>query len=66
MFFLLLLTNTSLLYSQHFNRGDTLRGFLSEYRSCYDVKFYDLKVTIDDLEKSIEQSSNTIHFFSFK
>ena len=57
----LLLTNTSLLYSQHFN-GDTLRGFLSEYRSCYDVKFYDLKVTIDDLEKSIEQSSNTIYF----
>jgi aminopeptidase N len=64
MFFLLLLTNTSLLYSQHFNRGDTLRGFLSEYRSCYDVKFYDLKVTIDDLEKSIEQSSNTIHFLA--
>jgi len=64
MFFLLLLTNTSSLHSQHFNRGDTLRGFLSEYRSCYDVKFYDLQVTIDDLEKSIEQSSNTIHFLA--
>ncbi len=61
---LLLLTNSSLIFSHDFNKGDTLRGFLSEYRSCYDVKFYDLHVTIDDQEKSIEQSSNTIHFLA--
>ena len=61
---LLLLTNSSLIFSHDFNKGDTLRGFLSEYRSCYDVKFYDLRVTIDDQEKSIEQSSNTIHFLA--
>ena len=61
---LLLLTNSSLIFSHDFNKGDTLRGFLSKYRSCYDVKFYDLRVTIDDQEKSIEQSSNTIHFLA--
>ena len=63
-FFLLALTNTSLIFSQQFDRADTLRGFLSELRSCYDVKFYDLKVAIDDQEKSIEKSSNTIHFLA--
>tara|TARA_B100000963_G_scaffold82608_1_gene70425 strand:+ start:11611 stop:13257 length:1647 start_codon:yes stop_codon:yes gene_type:complete len=64
IFILLLLTNGSLVFSHDFNKADTLRGFLSEYRSCYDVKFYDLRVTIDDHEKSIEQSSNTIHFIA--
>lgn len=41
-----------LIYSQKsgstsFTREDSLRGHLNEFRSCYDVKHYDLKVDVD-------------------
>ena len=44
-----------------FNFGDTLRGTLSELRSCYDVNHYDLWVGIDTSHQSI-QGKNTISF----
>jgi len=49
-------------FSQEFSRKDSLRGNLTPIRTCYDVTFYDLKVMIDEQEKSIERSHNIIHF----
>ncbi|MBT3570938.1 MAG: M1 family metallopeptidase [Flavobacteriales bacterium] len=49
-------------FSQEFSRKDSLRGNLTPIRTCYDVTFYDLKVMIDEQEKSIERSYNIIHF----
>ena len=48
--------------SQEFSRKDSLRGNLTEIRTCYDVTFYDLFVMIDEQELSIERSYNIIHF----
>lgn len=36
-----------------FTHCDTLRGSLREERSCYDVTYYDLSVTIDTVKQSI-------------
>jgi aminopeptidase N len=36
-----------------FTRADSLRGNLSPLRSCYDVTFYHLDISIDTLKKSI-------------
>ena len=58
-FFLVFITNTN---AQEFSRKDSLRGNLTEIRTCYDVTFYDLNVLIDEKEKSIERSINTIYF----
>ena len=58
-FLLLFITLSS--YSQEFSRKDSLRGNLTPIRNCYDVTFYDLKVMIDEQEKSIERSYNIIH-----
>jgi len=60
IFFLIL--NTLPCFSQDYTRRDSLRGYLTEIRTCYDVTFYDLSVIIDEQEKSIERSSNVIHF----
>ena len=57
-----LILNTLSSFSQDYNRRDSLRGNLTEIRTCYDVTFYDLSVIIDEQEKSIERSSNIIHF----
>jgi len=48
--------------AQEFSRKDSLRGNLSEIRTCYDVTFYDLFVMVDQQEKSLERSYNIIHF----
>lgn len=45
--------------AQRFTEADSLRGSLRPERTCYDVKFYDLKVSIDIANKSIS-GSNTI------
>ena len=50
------------LSAQNYTRKDSLRGNLTPIRTCYDVTFYDLKVMIDEQEKSIERSYNIIHF----
>jgi aminopeptidase N len=44
-----------------FTRADSLRGYLSPLRSCYDVKYYDLDITIDTSTKSIK-GFNIIRF----
>ena len=50
------------LNAQNFDRQDSLRGNLTHLRLCYDVTFYDLNIAIDEVERSIEQSTNIIHF----
>ena len=50
------------LFAQQYTRSDSLRGYLNPLRTCYDVTFYDLSIAIDDQEKSIERSTNIIHF----
>ena len=50
------------VFSQQFIRKDSLRGNLTELRTCYDVNFYDLFVMVDEQEKSLEKSYNIIHF----
>lgn len=44
-----------------FTRADSLRGQLTSPRSCYDVLFYDLNVSVDPSTRSIN-GSNTIRF----
>jgi aminopeptidase N len=46
-----------------FTKGDTLRGTLSPYRTCYDVLFYDLDVRVDISNKFIS-GSNIIKFLA--
>jgi aminopeptidase N len=36
-----------------FTHEDSLRGHLNEFRSCYDVKYYDLEVYVNIISKSI-------------
>ncbi len=44
-----------------FTHADTLRGMLSPLRSCYDVTFYHLDITVNPESKSIE-GNNLIRF----
>ena len=48
-------------YSQEFGRKDSLRGYLSPERACYDVSYYHLKISVDTKEKFIKGYSE-IHF----
>ena len=48
--------------AQEYSRKDSLRGNLTEIRTCYDVTFYDLFVMVDEKEKSLEKSYNIIYF----
>ncbi len=61
---LLLLLSISLAfnsYSQEFTRADTLRGSITPERAWWDVTYYDLKVSVNPLEKTIE-GNNTITY----
>ena len=60
LIFLSLIFSFSAL-TQEFTYSDSLRGNLSEFRSCYDVFYYDLNVTVDDHQQKLINSSNTIH-----
>lgn len=44
-----------------FSRADSLRGSLSLDRSCYDVTYYDLKIALNIVDRSIS-GSNKIYF----
>ncbi|MFT4525571.1 MAG: aminopeptidase N [Bacteroidia bacterium] len=46
---------------QDFTRADTLRGSLSEIRSCFDVTFYHLDIKLD-IENQSLSGSNEIRF----
>ena len=50
-------------FSHEFGRKDSLRGFLSPERTCYDVSYYHLKISVDPKEKYIKGFSE-IHFES--
>ena len=60
LIFLSLIFSLSAL-SQEFTYSDSLRGNLSEFRSCYDVYYYDLDITVDDYQQKIINSYNNIH-----
>ena len=49
---LLLLINSTLVFSQEHTRIDSLRGHLTPIRTCYDVTFYDLDVAIDEIGRA--------------
>lgn len=52
----------ALLYGQApFTRADSLRGGLSRYRTCYDVVYYHLDVTVDPDTRRVD-GSNLIRF----
>jgi len=44
-----------------FTRADSLRGFLSPLRTCYDVTYYHLNIKVDTTDKSIA-GYNAIRF----
>jgi aminopeptidase N len=44
-----------------FTKADSLRGYLSPLRSCYDVTYYNLDIVVDTSAKSIK-GSNIIRF----
>lgn len=48
-------------FAQAFTRQDTLRGALRPERTCYDVHYYDLSVTLNFDEHSIE-GTNIVHY----
>lgn len=48
-------------FAQNFTRADTLRGSLSEARSCFDVTFYHLDIRLD-IENRALKGSNEIRF----
>jgi aminopeptidase N len=57
-----ILTSIASLSAQPlFTRSDTLRGTLSELRSCYDVHHYDLRLKIDTSYQAIK-GENSISF----
>lgn len=66
---LFLLFSSTILLAQepsHYNwgsftRADSLRGFLSPLRSCYDVTYYHLDIAVDPDSQSV-QGSNTVRF----
>lgn len=58
---LLLLCTFSIKTTAQYTRQDTLRGTLSNLRSCYDVTFYDLFVKVIPDEQRIK-GHNTIRY----
>ena len=58
---LLLLIQSLIGTAQEFGRADSLRGYLSEYRNCYDVNYYHLNISVKPSDKSINGYSE-IHF----
>ncbi len=60
-FFNISLGQSLMEHSREYTRADSLRGALRPERTCYDVTYYDLKVKIDTVNRSIT-GSNTIRF----
>jgi len=46
---------------KNFSRADSLRGKLTPLRTCFDVTFYDINLTINPQNKTI-QGYNSIHY----
>ena len=49
------------LQAQDYTRQDTLRGSITQERSWWDLKYYNLEVTVDPNSRSIH-GKNTIHY----
>jgi len=47
-------------YDKDLSRADFLRGYLNEFRSCFDVQYYDLSVRVRPQQQAIT-GYNTIH-----
>ncbi|MEJ6734985.1 MAG: M1 family metallopeptidase [Flavobacteriales bacterium] len=60
VFYVFLFISSSLV-AQEFGRSDSLRGYLSPIRSCYDVTYYHLDINVDPEEKFIKGYTE-IHF----
>ena len=60
VFYVFLFISFSLV-AQEFGRSDSLRGYLSPIRSCYDVTYYHLDINVDPEEKFIKGYTE-IHF----
>ncbi|WP_271393794.1 M1 family metallopeptidase [Aequorivita sinensis] len=61
LFLLLFLSINFVSIAQEFSRADTLRGSITPERAWWNVTHYDLKVSVNPSEKSIE-GSNTITY----
>lgn len=57
----ILLLTSGFLQAQEFTLADTLRGTLSDIRSCYDVTYYDLQIDLE-IETKTLTGVNNIHF----
>ena len=64
IFYLLIFISYSLI-AQDFGRKDSLRGYLSPERTCYDVTYYHLNINVDPEEKFIKGFTE-IHFNALK
>ena len=60
VFYVFLFISSSLV-AQEFGRSDSLRGYLSPLRSCYDVTYYHLDINVDPEAKFIKGYTE-IHF----
>lgn len=60
IFYLFFFISCSLI-AQDFGRKDSLRGYLSNERTCYDVTYYHLNINVDPQEKFIKGYTE-IHF----
>ena len=60
VFYVFLFISSSLV-AQEFGRSDSLRGYLSPLRNCYDVTYYHLDINVDPEEKFIKGYTE-IHF----
>ncbi len=58
---LLLLLTGFIVQAQEYGRKDSLRGALTDVRTCYDVHYYDLDLSVIIGDKYIE-GTNTIYF----
>ncbi|MFT7114477.1 MAG: aminopeptidase N [Candidatus Azotimanducaceae bacterium] len=54
LFLVLVCIAPSMLKAQTFSRKDSLRGTLTDLRSCFDVHFYNLMVDVDFEKQSLE------------
>jgi aminopeptidase N len=59
--FLVLWASQAWAQTKPFTHADTLRGMLTPERSCYDVTYYHLDITLDTTQKSV-RGKNRIQF----
>lgn len=59
--FLIFLISAFISFAQFYTQSDSLRGFLNDNRSCYDVNYYDLMIDFNIDSKSIS-GKNDIYF----